>query len=152
VIAVGERAPDFTLAGTGGRHYSLAELRGAPVVLAFYPADGSPVCSIQLPGYSLDIDGFAALGATLLAISPQGVESHERFARDLGLRFPLLADPGMAVGRAYGIVGPLGFYRRAVFVVDGEGTVRHARRTLGYAYPSSESLFAAIRDAVTVAR
>jgi peroxiredoxin Q/BCP len=151
VIAVGEPAPDFSLPGTGGRRYTLAEHLGAPVVLAFYPADGSPVCSIQLPDYSLDMEAFRELGATLLAISPQDVDSHEDFARRLGIRFPLLADLDMAVGRAYGIVGPLGFYRRAVVVVDAGGTVRHARRTLGYAYPSSESVLRATREALVPA-
>jgi thioredoxin-dependent peroxiredoxin len=151
VITVGEAAPDFTLAGTGGRRYTLAEHRGEPVVLAFYPADGSPVCSIQLPDYSLDIDAFRDLCATLLAISPQDVDSHEDFARRLGIAFPLLADTDQAVGRAYGIVGPLGFYRRAVVVVDSGGTVRHARRTLGYAYPSSESVLRATREALVPA-
>jgi peroxiredoxin len=148
VIQVGERAPEFVLPGTGGRRYALAELRGAPVVLAFYPADGSPVCSIQLPDYSLDAGAFRDLGAVLLAISPQSVESHEEFARRLGLAFPLLADTDMAVARAYGTLGPLGFYRRAVVVIDAGGTVRHARRTLGYAYPSSESVLAAVREAI----
>ena len=151
MITVGETAPDFSLQGTGGRRYTLADYRGSPVVLAFYPADGSPVCSIQLPLYSLDIEAFRELGATLLAISPQDVDSHEDFARRLGIAFPLLADPDMAVGRAYGIVGPLGFYRRAVVVVDGGGIVRHARRTLGYAYPSSESVLRATRDALVPA-
>jgi len=151
MITLGETAPDFSLQGTGGRRYTLADYRGSPVVLAFYPADGSPVCSIQLPLYSLDIEAFRELGATLLAISPQDVDSHEDFARRLGIRFPLLADLDMAVGRAYGIVGPLGFYRRAVVVVDAGGTVRHARRTLGYAYPSSESVLRATREALVPA-
>ena len=151
MITLGETAPDFSLQGTGGRRYTLADYRGSPVVLAFYPADGSPVCSIQLPLYSLDIEAFRELGATLLAISPQDVDSHEDFARRLGIQFPLLADPDMAVGRAYGTVGPLGFYRRAVVVVDGGGTVRHARRTLGYAYPSSESVLRATREALVPA-
>jgi peroxiredoxin len=151
MIAVGERAPDFSLWGTGGRRYRLADYRGAPVVLAFYPADGSPVCSVQLPDYSLDLDAFDALGVTLLAISPQDVASHEEFGRRLGIRFPLLADPGLAVGRAYGIVGPLGFYRRAVAVIDGSGTVRHTHRTLGSVYPSTESVLRAARDALVPA-
>ena len=148
MITVGETAPDFSLEGTGGRRYTLAEYRGSPVVLAFYPADGSPVCSIQLPDYALDIEAFRELGATLLAISPQDVASHEDFARRLGIAFPLLADPDATVGHAYGTVGPLGFYRRAVVVVDGGGIVRHTRRTLGYAYPSTESVLRATREAL----
>jgi peroxiredoxin Q/BCP len=151
MIQVGERAPDFVLPGTGGRIYSLAEHRGAPVVLVFYPADGSPVCSIQLPDYSLDVGALREAGATLLAISPQSVESHEEFARRLGLAFPLLADTDMAVARAYATLGPLGFYRRALVVIDAQGTVRHTRRTLGYAYPSSESVLAAVREALVPA-
>jgi peroxiredoxin len=147
VIAVGERAPDFSLQGTGGRIYTLRENRGAPVVLAFYPADGSPVCSVQLPDYSLDLDAFRELGVVLLGISPQDVASHDDFARRLGIRFPLLADPDRSVGHDYGIVGPLGFYRRAVVVVDGAGFVRHARRTVGSAYPSTESVLHAAREA-----
>jgi peroxiredoxin len=148
MIRAGERAPDFELMGTGGRVYTLAEHRGGPVVLAFYPADGSPVCSIQLPDYSLDVNAFREAGATLLAISPQSVESHEAFARQLGLAFPLLADTDLAVARAYGTLGPLGFYRRAVVVIDGRGIVRHSQRTLGYAYPSTESVLAAVREAL----
>ena len=151
MIGIGERAPDFSLMGTGGRRYTLSEHLGAPVVLAFYPADGSPVCSIQLPDYSLDIGAFRDLGATLLAISPQDVASHEDFAGRLGIEFPLLADPDLAVGRAYGTVGPLGFYRRAVVVVDGAGVVRHTHRTLGYTYPSSESVLSATREALVPA-
>ena len=80
-----------------------------------------------------------------------GTTRFDDFARRVGIAFPLLADPDRAVGRAYGIVGPLGFYRRAVVVVDGGGIVRHARRTLGYAYPSSESVLNATREALVPA-
>jgi len=151
MIAVGERAPDFALRGTGGRTYTLHEHRGVPVVLAFYPADGSPVCSVQLPDYSLDLDAFRELGAVLLAVSPQDVSSHEDFAHRMGIRFPLLADTDRTVGREYGVVGPLGFYRRAVVVIDADGVVRHTHRTVGSVYPSTESVLRATRDALVPA-
>ena len=130
-LGVGDVAPDFELDGTGGRRYALADERGATVVLVFYPADNTPVCSTQLSAYNRDLAAFTRLGAHVLAISPQDVASHEAFAEDLGLTFPLLADLDKSVGRSYGVLGPLGFYRRSVFVVDGVGAVRYAHRSVG---------------------
>ncbi len=124
-------APHFELDGTGGRSYALDDEAGAPVVLVFYPADNTPVCTSQLTAYSDDLASFVDLGARLLAISPQDVASHEAFAADHELAFPLLADVDKAVGAAYGVLGPLGFYRRSVFVVDSGGVIRYARRSVG---------------------
>jgi peroxiredoxin Q/BCP len=145
-IGVGDKAPTFTAHGTDGtsagrRPYALEDYRGQPVVLAFYPADHSPVCTQQLTTYSHDISQFAGVGAQVLALSPQSVEEHERFAADNGgFAFPLLADEDKAVGTLYGIIGPLGFYRRSVFVVDAEGMIRFAHRaTAGRTFrPTSE--------------
>ena len=129
---IGDEAPDFELPGTGSRSYSLAEYWGQPVVLVFYPGDSTPVCTRQLNEYTSDIDKFVEVGAQVLAISPQSVESHEGFAKDQGgFGFPLLADEDKAVGVAYGIIGPVGFYRRSVFVIDGEGVIRYAHRAVG---------------------
>ena len=129
---IGDEAPDFELPGTGSRSYSLAEYWGQPVVLVFYPGDSTPVCTRQLNEYTSDIDKFVEVGAQVLAISPQSVESHEGFAKDQGgFGFPLLADEDKAVGIAYGIIGPVGFYRRSVFVIDGEGVIRYAHRAVG---------------------
>ena len=92
------------------------------MVLVFYPGDNTPVCTRQLNSYTADIDQFRAVEAQVLAISPQSVESHDGFsANQGGFAFPLLADVDKEVGEAYGILGPLGFYRRSVFVVDAEG-------------------------------
>lgn len=144
---VGDPAPGFCLEGTGQRRYHLEDERGAPVVLAFYPADGTPVCTQQLRSYNEDLSAFAALGATVWCLSPQDVASHERFAADNGLTIPLLADAGKKVGEAYGILGPLGFYRRSVFVVDGEGVIRYARRSLtSMTYVPADRLLEAVRS------
>src|SRR4051812_49793644 len=124
-IAVGAIAPDFELQGTDGstlpgarRTYRLADFAGMVVVLVFYPADASPVCTVQLTTYTNDIARFHDVGARVLAISPQPVEVHEQFATDNGgFAFPLLADVDHEVARAYGVLGPVGFYRRSVFVV-----------------------------------
>lgn len=147
-IKVGDHAPDFTLPGTGARDFSLEAERGHAVVLAFYPGDDTAVCTVQLNSYNDDLAEFRDLGATLLGISPQGVESHERFAAKHGFAFPLLADEDKAVGEAYGILGPLGFYRRSIFVVDAGGTVRFAHRSLvGATFKKTPELVAAVRAA-----
>jgi thioredoxin-dependent peroxiredoxin len=129
-LSVGEAAPDFTLPGTGDRAYSLSDYRGQPVILVFYPGDDTPVCTKQLNSYNDDLSQFERLGAQVLAISAQDMESHERFAAKLGLAFPLLADTRKEVAALYGTLGPLGFPRRSVFVVDGGGVVRFAHRAI----------------------
>lgn len=142
----GAEAPGFTLEGTGGRTYRLSDYRGQPVVLVFYPGDETPVCTAQLRSYSSDIGRLDELGAVVLAISPQDVDSHERFAANRGLSMALLSDPDKAVGRAYGVLGPVGFYRRSVFVVDAGGIVRYAHRALaGLSFRPVSELVAAVR-------
>jgi peroxiredoxin Q/BCP len=130
VIRAGDVAPDFTLDSTVGGTVTLSGLRGSAVVLAFYPGDDTPVCTVQLRSYNDDLSVFESRGAKLLALSPQGMESHTAFAGRHGLRFPLLVDADKAVGEAYGTLGPLGFYRRAIVVIDAEGVVRWAHRAL----------------------
>jgi peroxiredoxin Q/BCP len=151
---VGAPAPPFALEGTTGpggerRTYTLEEFRGSPVVLVFYPGDGTPVCTRQLNSYSDDIGRFAETGAQVLAVSPQGLDSHDEFAQAQGgFGFPLLADTDKAVGATYGILGPLGFYRRSVFVIDAEGIVRYAHRAVaGLTYRSTDELLEAVRAA-----
>jgi len=150
---VGDRAPDFDLEGTGGRRYSLTDDPGAPVVLAFYPADNTLVCTRQLISYSDNLADFADLGARLLALSPQDVASHEAFAAEHGLGFPLLADIDKAVAEAYGVLGPLGFYRRSVFVIDGGGVIRYAHRAVaGMSFRRSAELVEAVKSAKAASR
>lgn len=129
-IAVGDRAPAFTLPSTGGTPVSLADFAGRPVVLVFYPGDDTPVCTKQLNSYNDDLAQFEALDAQVLGISAQSVESHEKFSGKHGFKFPLLADTDKAVAGAYGTLGPIGFPRRSVFIVDGEGVVRYAHRAI----------------------
>ena len=146
-IDVGDQAPDFTLSGTGGREYSLSEYRGKSVVLAFYPGDDTPVCTLQLNAYSREIGEFEGLDAQVLGLSPQDVSSHEKFsAKQGGFAFPLLADTDKVVGKAYGILGPLGFYRRSVFVVGPDGAIRYAHRSAtGLTFKKTDDLVKAIK-------
>ncbi len=144
-VSVGDRAPEFKAAGTGDRTYALSDYAGSPVVLVFYPGDATPACTEQLRSYSANFDQFNDLGVHVLALSPQDVESHEAFSAANSFRFPLLYDEGKAIGDAYGIRGPLGFYRRSVFVIDGDGIIRYARRsTAGMTYVRSDELLQAI--------
>ena len=154
MVAVGDSAPDFSLEGTDGspegrRRYTLSEYRGRPVVLVFYPADNTPVCTRQLNTYTSEIGEFEGVGAQVLALSPQDISSHEGFAEEQGgFAFPLLADTEKQVGEAYGILGPLGFYRRSVFVVDAEGRVAYSHRAVaGLTFRPTAELVAAIGTA-----
>lgn len=148
---IGDVAPDFTLPGTspdGGRaEFSLTQFRGRPVVVAFYPGDDTSVCTRQLNDYNAGLDQFDGLDAQILAISPQDVDSHQRFADKYGFRFPLLADIDKAVARRYGTLGPLGFPRRSVFIVDGDGVVRYAHRAIaGLTFRPTSELVEALRN------
>ncbi len=146
-LSVGERAPAFTLPATGGGTVSLEDFAGVPVVLVFYPGDDTPVCTKQLNSYNDDLDEFAALDAQILAISAQSVDSHEKFAGKHGFQFPLLADPDKAVAGLYGTLGPLGFPRRSVFIVDREGIVRYVHRAIaGLTFRPVSELVAALRS------
>ena len=129
-LAVGDPAPDFTLPGTGGQTYSLTDFAGAPLVLAFYPGDDSPVCTRQLNSYNDSIAQFSKLDAQVVAVSAQDVASHESFSDKHGFTFPLLADTDKAVASSYGTIGPIGFPRRSVFIIDGDGIVRYAHRAV----------------------
>lgn len=151
---VGATAPLFTLDGSdstdeGRRPYSLIDYRGQVVVLVFYPGDSTPVCTRQLNAYTEDIESFEAAGAQVLAVSPQSVQSHDDFAcKQGGFGFPLLADTDKSVGDAYGILGPLGFYRRSVFVIDADGVVRYAHRAIaGLTFRSTRELVEAVQSA-----
>jgi peroxiredoxin Q/BCP len=143
-LNVGDAAPDFELPGTGDKAYRLADYRGRKLVLAFYPGDFTAVCTKQFCSYRDQGERLEGLGAEVLGISPQSVESHERFTEEKRLNVPLLADEDKAVARAYGVLaGPM--VRRAIFVIDEEGIVRHRKVTLaGLTYESVDDLERAV--------
>ncbi len=133
----GDEAPGFDLPGSGGRTYRLEDYRGKGVILAFYPGDATRVCTAQFCSYRDNPDRLADMGLELLGISPQSVESHERWIADQHLTVPLLADEDLAVAKRYGVVGwagPLGklaglsggsYVQRSIFVVDPDLVVRY---------------------------
>ena len=127
LLQPGTPAPDFTLHSTPDQAVSLSEFRGRPVILAFYPADWSPVCGDQMALYNQILPEFSEYGAELIGISVDGVWCHAAFARDRNLHFPLLADfePKGAVARRYGAYREHdGTTERALFVLDAGGVIR----------------------------
>ena len=147
-VGVGDVAPEFTLPGTGGRTYTLSQFKGQTVVVVFYPGDDTPVCTKQLNSYNNELSAFENVGAQVLAISAQDMESHEQFAAKHGFKFPLLADTDKSVANLYGTVGPLGFPRRSVFVVDAQGIIRSAHRAIaGLTFRSVDELVEAVQAA-----
>jgi peroxiredoxin len=126
VLPSGSEAPDFTLRSTPDQWLTLSELRGQPLVIAFYPADWSPVCGDQMALYNEMLKEFRDLGAELIGISVDGAWCHAAFARDRKLHFPLLADfePKGDTARRYGVYrNNDGVSERALFVIDADGKV-----------------------------
>ena len=126
ILNAGSKAPDFSLGVTPDRKLTLSELRGKPVILAFYPADWSPVCGDQMALYNEVLPEFQKFGAELIGISVDGAWCHAAYAKDHHLRFPLAADfePKGAVARAYGAYREKeGFCERALFVIDKDGVI-----------------------------
>lgn len=127
VLQPGTPAPAFTLPATPDQQLSLADLKGRPVILAFYPADWSPVCGDQMALYNEVLSEFHRYGAQLVGISTDGVWCHAAFAAERKLHFPLLADfePKGGVARRYGVYRDHdGTSERALFVIDGDGVIR----------------------------
>jgi peroxiredoxin Q/BCP len=144
-LRIGDRAPDFELEGTGSHTYRLADYRGGRVIIAFYPGDFTPVCTRQFCSYRDDGDRIEGLGVQMLGISPQSVESHERFIEQHGLTVPLLSDPDKRIARSYGVIGPMGLVRRSIFLVDDEGLLRYCHVALfGLSYQDVGALERAV--------
>jgi peroxiredoxin Q/BCP len=141
---VGDLAPDFALEGTDGS-FRLSEHRGQRVVLLFYPGDETAVCTKQFCSYRDHADDMSALDAVVVGISHQDVGSHEAFSAHHGLTVPLLADVDREVAKAYGASAPLLGTRRAAFVIDEDGIVRHrVVHRLGLDFQSADDLAEAL--------
>lgn len=126
ILSAGTTAPDFTLNVTPDQKLSLSEFSGRRVILAFYPADWSPVCGDQMSLYNHVLSEFRKKGAELVGISVDGVWCHQAFAHDRSLHFPLLSDfePKGAVSLAYGAYQEdLGESARALFIINEQGKI-----------------------------
>ncbi len=148
-LPAGTRAPDFELRGSDGETHTLAQYRGRPVILAFYPADWSPVCGDQMVLYNEVLSLFEAHNAQLLGISVDGIWSHRAFAEQRKLDFPLLADFHIKgqVARAYGVYQEdSGNCKRALFVIDSEGVIRWSHVSPPNVNPGADGVLKALES------
>jgi len=149
ILQSGTKAPDFSLNSTPDQKVSLRDLHGQPVVLVFYPADWSPVCTDQLSLYNEIMPGFKKFNAEILGISVDGIWSHLAFAKDRKLSFPLLADfePKGAVSHKYGAFKrDVGESARALFVVDEKGTIRWSHLSPDGINPGADGILSALEN------
>jgi peroxiredoxin len=152
ILGAGTPAPDFALKATPDQTLRLSELRGRPVILAFYPADWSPVCGDQMALYNEILTEFREYGAELLGISVDGVWCHAAFARDRKLHFTLLSDfePKGAVSRLYGVYRHEdGTSERALFVLDGDGIIRWSYCSPVGVNPGADGILNALESLTT---
>jgi peroxiredoxin len=151
-LSAGKKAPDFTLRSTPDQFVSLSEFQAQPVVLAFYPADWSPVCGDEMALFNEVLPEFQNLGAELVGISVDGAWCHAAFARDRKLHFPLLADfePKGAVARQYGVYRDGdGVSERALFVIDEEGFIQWSYVSPLGVNPGANGVLSALEDLQT---
>jgi len=149
ILERGAPAPDFTLPVTPDQKLSLGELRGQPVILAFYPADWSPVCGDQMALYNEVLPEFQRHGARILGISVDGAWCHAAFASDRHLHFPLLADfePKGAVAKKYGAYREGdGYSERALFVIDAKGIISWSYCSPVAVNPGADGILEALEE------
>jgi peroxiredoxin len=147
ILKSGSKAPDFTLKTTPDQTVSLRDFRGRPVVLIFYPADWSPVCTDELGLFAQVMPEFKKFDAQALGISVDGIWSHLAFSKDRKLNFPLLSDfePKGAVSKMYGAYEvPVGESARALFVIDKKGIIRWSFLSPDGVSPGAEGILSAL--------
>jgi len=147
ILKPGSKAPDFTLKSTPDQSVSLRDFQGRPVVIAFYPADWSPVCSDQMGLYAQVMPEFKKFNAEVLGISVDGIWTHLAFAKDRRLNFPLLSDfePKGAVSKAYGAYeAHVGESARALFVLDQKGIIRWSFLSPDGVNPGADGILSAL--------
>ena len=149
ILAAGAPAPDFTLKVTPDQSLSLRELQGAPVILAFYPADWSPVCGDEMSLFNEVLSEFERYGARLLGISVDGPWSHAAYAREKNLHFPLLSDfePKGEVARKYGAYDEReGVATRALFVIAPDGKIFWSYQSPMAVNPGADGILRALEE------
>ena len=149
MLKAGDTAPDFALPDQRGRTVTLSELLDdGGLVLFFYPADFTPVCTREACLFRDAGSDLASRGIRVAGISPNDTDSHQRFSRAHDLGYTLLADPGKQAIRAFGVDGPLGIgVRRATFLIDGSSIIRRVVRADLRLGPHSDLIRAALAEA-----
>lgn len=148
----GDAAPDFKLEDGGGRTWSLEELNGKRVILYFYPADDTPGCTAQACDFRDSMVPLTNAGYVVLGVSPQGADSHQKFAQKYSLNFPLLIDEDHSLAEAYGAWGEKKNYGktyvgliRSTFLIDEDGKIEDAQYNV-----KAKGHVARLRDALGI--
>jgi peroxiredoxin len=152
ILKPGTSAPNFTLRSTPDQSMSLSQFRGHPTILAFYPADFSPVCGDQMALYNEILPEFQRFNAELVGVSVDGVWSHLAFSKDRNLHFPLLSDfePKGEVAKKYGVYrNQDGMTERALFVIDSDGIIRWSYVSPIGVNPGAEGILKAL-ESITI--
>ncbi len=152
MLTKNDLAPDFELQASPDEAFSLQQFRGKNVILAFYPADWSPVCGDQMALYNEMLTIFAKYNAVLLGISVDSKWCHKAYADQRKLHFPLLADfePKGAVARKYGAYDEKeGQCERALFVIDGNGIIRWSYLSPILVNPGADGIIEALETITT---
>jgi len=152
ILQAGRKAPNFSLNTTPDQKVSLHDFHGRPVVLVFYPADWSPVCTDQLSLYNEIMPEFKKFNAEILGISVDGIWSHLAFSKDRKLTFPLLSDfePKGGVSQAYGVYkNAIGECGRALFVVDDRGIISWSYLSPDGVNPGADGILSALENLST---
>ncbi|MGH9886564.1 MAG: redoxin domain-containing protein [bacterium] len=147
ILGPGHPAPDFELESAPGKRLRLGDFRGSPLVLAFYPADWSPVCGDQLALYNEVLPEFREHDAHVVGISVDGPWCHAAYSRDRNLHFALLSDfePKGAVSRTYGAYRDHdGTSERALFVIDDDGVIRWSQLSPIDVNPGADGILEAL--------
>jgi peroxiredoxin len=150
-LDAGTVAPEFELKSTPDQSVRLSDFRGRPTILAFYPADWSPVCTDQMALYNEILPEFARFGATLCGISIDHAWCHVAFAQSRNLHFPLLADfhPKGQVAQSYGVYNDdIGMSERALFVIDGDGAIHWSYVSPIGVNPGADGILSALESLV----
>jgi peroxiredoxin Q/BCP len=146
-LEVGQKAPQFSLPDETGKVHKLSDYRGKTVVLFFYPADDTPGCTLEACNFRDDYSEYSNAGAQLLGVSPDDVESHDKFKTKFNLPYPLLADEGHKVCELYGVWGDKSMFGkqyqgviRSTFIIDPDGKIAKVFSKVSVAKHSSKVL------------
>ncbi|MCP4633686.1 MAG: redoxin domain-containing protein [candidate division Zixibacteria bacterium] len=148
VPEIGQPAPDFNLYDQNGDLYSLLDFKGKHnVILAFYPGDFTPVCSVQIPNYKKDKEKFDSMDAVVLGVSVDSVDCHKAWSKTFGgLNFPILSDyyPHGKVAESYGVLTESGYAKRGIFIIDKNSIIRYVDIHEISKVPDNSDLFKAL--------
>src|SRR5262249_41722184 len=124
MLKPGDKAPDFKAQASDGRTVQLSDLRGRPVILYFFPKAFTPGCTVETQGFRDNYEGIKALGAEVIGVSTDDIDTQSKFADKHNVGFPLIGAPTKQISKDYGVLWPLlAVHKRVTFVIDENGVI-----------------------------